>query len=262
MNEFDIQTAKGTLEIAKNVAEDIVRPSSKSIGNNLGLMVDGVMGWLGCWGEKQKLKQKNYIEDFKQELNSKILKISEENLKEPSMNITGPAIESSKFFYEEKHYRDLFSNLVAASCDRSKINMIHPSYIEIIKQLSPLDAKLLSMFNFYKTYPLADLQFIDQGKKITPCQQYLFNFKDKNEEFDMIEQSLLTASLDNLIRLGVVIKNREVIELNYNYEYFKEHFVYKAFSVLKENETSEIRIIRSRIELTDFGRNFISICYS
>lgn len=219
MNEYRMElareSAKVTAEFAHNVAEDVVRPSSRSIGNNLGLMVDGVMGWLGCWGEKQKIKQEKYIEEFKQELNNKILDISEENLKEPPMNIVGPAIESSKYFYEEKYYRKMFSNLLAAACDKSKFNKIHPSYTEIIKQLSPLDAKLLNMFKYYNTYPLATLQIIDQEKKITPCIQYLFFFKERNNEFDALEHAQLTTSLDNLIRLGIVIKNMNIVELNY-----------------------------------------------
>ena len=55
MIEDKITTA--IVDVGKNVAEDLVRPTSKSIGENLGLLVDGVMGWLGYWGEKQAIKR-------------------------------------------------------------------------------------------------------------------------------------------------------------------------------------------------------------
>ena len=35
------------VEVGKETISDIVRPTSKSIGDNIGLLVDGVMGWLG-----------------------------------------------------------------------------------------------------------------------------------------------------------------------------------------------------------------------
>ncbi|TJX15143.1 DUF4393 domain-containing protein [Tissierella creatinini] len=266
MNEFENnlskEVAKVTAESAKNIAEDIIRPSSISIGNNLGLMVDGVMGWLGCWGEKQKLLQKKYIDEFKQELNNKISNVNKENLKEPPMNIVGPAIESSKYFYEEEYYRDMYSSLLAAACDKSKIDNVHPSYTEIIKQISPLDAKVLNMFKYHNTYPLAILQMIDRNNKITPCTQYLFFFKELDKEFDLLEHIKLTASLDNLIRLGIIIKNNNVVELNHNYDEFNEHFLYKAFSATKDSSEDEIKTLPYRIELTEFGRRFFSICIS
>lgn len=95
------KSAKATAEIYKDVVEDIVRSSSKSIGENLGLMFDGFMGWLGCWGENQIIKQQKNIDDFKKNLNENISNIPTENLKELTMNIVGPSIESAKFFYEE-----------------------------------------------------------------------------------------------------------------------------------------------------------------
>ena len=57
MDEFEKQMAEKAAEFTKEIAEDISRPSSKSIGENLGLMVDGVFGWLGAWGKVQKMKQ-------------------------------------------------------------------------------------------------------------------------------------------------------------------------------------------------------------
>ena len=63
MDEKDIQlfettlateSAKAITEVGKNIAEDLTRPTSKSIGDNLGLLVDGVFGWLGLWGGKTK----------------------------------------------------------------------------------------------------------------------------------------------------------------------------------------------------------------
>ena len=150
-NEIAKEGAKAVVSLVKDAAEDLVRPTTRSIGNNIGLAIEGAFGWLGNWGEKQKfLQELNYI-DFTCKIREKINLISDSNLKEPQMNIAGPAIESSKHFYEEEHYREMFSNLISASCDKSKQGVIHPAFVEIIKQLSPLDAKLLSLFKIHHT---------------------------------------------------------------------------------------------------------------
>lgn len=265
MNEIELEIAregtKAAIELVKEASGDIIRPSAKSIGINLGLMVDGTMGWLGYWGEKQKLKQQKYIEGFKISLYNKVNSIQIENLKEPSMSIVGPAIESSKYFYEEPYYRELFSNLVAAACDKSKIGNTHPSYVEIIKQLSPIDAKLLSMYKYNNTYPMVEIYFRDIEKKVTPCAHYLFNFKDKNDEFSREENLLLTSSLENLIRLGIVKKNQRIHELNYDYEQFRGHFIYLLFMNIRKNEDDKIELNRYRLELTSFGSDFLSVCF-
>ncbi len=66
----------------------------KSIGENIGLLVDGVFGWLGVWGKKQKIKQDKIYNDFKNTLVDEIEKVPPEHLKEPEMYVVGPAIES------------------------------------------------------------------------------------------------------------------------------------------------------------------------
>lgn len=69
MDEKDIQlfettlateSAKAITEVGKNIAEDLTRPTSKSIGDNLGLLVDGVFGWL-VYGGKNKKSNNNKI---------------------------------------------------------------------------------------------------------------------------------------------------------------------------------------------------------
>ena len=67
------------------------------------------MGWLGYWGQKQQIKQKIYLNEYKKQISQKISQIPKENLIEPPIRIVGPAIEASKFFIEETTYREMFA---------------------------------------------------------------------------------------------------------------------------------------------------------
>ena len=64
MANLEEKIGEAIVEVGKETVSDLVRPTSKSIGDNIGLLVDGVMGWLGYWGKKQKIKRnppKSYI---------------------------------------------------------------------------------------------------------------------------------------------------------------------------------------------------------
>lgn len=259
MNDFEKECMKVATELGKNVAEDIVRPTSKSIGKNLGLLVDGVMGWLGYWGEKQKIKRQVYLEDYKNKIMKKVLDVPEENITEPSIRIVGPAIEASKFFIEEEYCREMFANLIASACDSSKNNLLHPSYPEIIKQLNHLDAKLLSAFEFQRSFAVAELLAKHKNNSVTPCSYLLFDLKTSNDIFSENEQMDLTKAFGNLERCGLLKLNSVVVELNYDYEKFRNNWLYEKF----ENalvEECDIEIRKYRLEITNFGIEFLQCC--
>ena len=259
MENFELEMGKAVAEVSKDVAEDIIRPTSQSIGNNLGLFVDGVMGWLGFWGEKQKIKRAVYLEEYKCKITENVLGIPEENLIEPPTRIVGPAIEASKYFIEEEYCRDMFAKLIASSCDLSVSNAVHPSFPEIIKQLTPLDARFLALFKRFGTYPAVELTEEHKDKKVTPFPNMLFDFKEAEQQFDHREQLELTKTIENLSRFGLLSKNTAVLELNFDYDRFKEHWLYKGIMPLLD-EGSTIKMKKYRLELTQLGKDFLRCC--
>lgn len=259
MKDLNDEIIERTGEIYKENMENLTIPTSRSIGNNIGLMFDGVFGWLGVWGQKQKIIQKKYIEDFKKQIQEGINEIPEDEIIEPKANIVWPALETARYYFEEDYYKDMFAKLIIDSCNKQKAQEIHPAFIETIKQLSPLDAKLLNMFKYHSTYPAAELNAMNEDDTVTPCNYILIDFKDKENEFETDEKLRLTNSIDNLERLGIILKNQYILELKYDYNKFKDNFIYKGFETIIE-ENSNIRIKKYRIELTSYGRSFFNIC--
>lgn len=259
MKNLQDEIVEKTAEVMKDDLKEMTMPTAKSIGQNMGLLIDGIFGWVGTWGEIQKIKQNQYIKEFKKDLKTRLDDIESDKIIEPKVNIIGPALETAKYYYEESYYKEMFTKLIASNCNKDKFNDVHPAFIEIIKQLSPLDAKVLSMFKYNSTYPIAELKAINNDNTITPFRHILCDFKNKREEFDINEDFKLSATIDNLIRLGIIIKNKSIIELKYDYNNFKKNILYKAFDESKEND-SRIEIIKYRIELTEMGRKFFNIC--
>lgn len=273
MDEKDIQTyntilavegAKKTAELGKEVVEDVIRPSSKSIGDNLGLLIDGVFGWLGLWGQKQKLKQKKNLEEFKQTMLNNIEQIPQDNLKEPTMYIVGPAIEASKFYFEESYFKEMFAKLIAGSCDSRLSEKISPYFVEAIKQMSQRDAKILVSFKKNKQQPIVNYRFKLKNKEGEIDYYTNVYFLDGSEPFPDSN----AAYLFNLERLGFITIDfsRHFLDKN-AYSQFSNHSLF--LSAKKEIEDSinnpdflykDITIQEGIIHLTKLGANFIDIC--
>lgn len=259
------ESAKAVTEVGKNVAEDLVRPTSKSIGANLGLLVDGVMGWLGIWGQKQKIKQQVNLDDFKNKIASNIDSIPNENLKEPTMYVVGPAIEASKYYFEEHHYKEMFAKLIAASCDDRYSDKISPYFVEAIKQLSPKDASILSTFKSDTEQSIVNYRYKlkNNGGEID-CFTYVYYFSSKHQT-----PNNNSSSLVNLERLGLLSINFE--------RHFLDESLYSMFAndptylVLKEETSKQSKINpnypyddliinKGIVKLTPLGVDFINLC--
>jgi len=84
--------------------------------------------------------------------------IPNDRLEPPPLRIAGPTIEAMKFCVDDMDLVDLFANLLVTSMDQSRKTMAFPAFIEIIKQLSPDEARILKYLAESNTSNLASLR--------------------------------------------------------------------------------------------------------
>jgi len=125
-------------------------------------------GRLQLFSDQKRAKHEAFLESYKNELVQEISAIPEENLIEPPLSIVGPALEASQYYIEEDSLRSMFAKLVAASMDSSKSNYAHHSFVEIIKNLSSLDAQNMSLFKTEEFHPLAQFGIKTNSKQFVP----------------------------------------------------------------------------------------------
>ena len=77
------------------------------------------------------------------DLEKKLKNIPEEDIVTPDPRVAGPLIESLKYTAQEDELREMYTNLLASSMNKKKNSDVHPSFVEIIKQLLPDEAKLI-----------------------------------------------------------------------------------------------------------------------
>ncbi len=126
-----------------NAIKNIADKPTQNIGTTLADIWYLVFGGISQAAEKRKLKYTYALQEFEKELKEKESKISIDKLVESDIQVIAQALDAAKYCVEKEELRKLFVNLVSSSINNDLNNYIHPSYPNIIKQLSPEDARLL-----------------------------------------------------------------------------------------------------------------------
>lgn len=209
--------------------------------------------------KKANLTFKYKLENFEKDLQNKTRDIPDENLQRPPTMIVGPALEALRYAYDEEELREMYENLLASAMDNRKVSHTHPAFVEIIKQFSPLDAKIMSRFAKHRQLPCIEIFFGIKGTG----NVYAHGMPDyfTIELFEYGDPFDVSASLINLKRLGLI----NVVKGGFNhidYEKYKSHPYVKVRELEFKEPDVEIEIQSNNlgIDITNYGANFLEVC--
>lgn len=235
---------KGVLET--DIAKAALLPPAKEIGAGLALVAQTTRAALAplkaiVWISERF--EKFIVED----LTPKLEKVPAENIVTPKVNVAGPAFEALRFSGEEPEIRDLFAQLLATSMDKASASTAHPGFVEVIKQMTPDEARILKfLWNLKTPHYSGNFDAAD-----TPTAKLLS--EGAGCEFP---QSLPTA-VSNLVRLGLVVLTKP--------ESSKTRFT-QTPSHLGDGDLRRFVVGRSppraNIKITPFGKSFAASCFS
>lgn len=214
----------------------------------------------GRWDEKLKQTVEANIRRYAKDIDDEVSKIPNESINNnPDISVIGPALEASKYYVEKTDVRKMFAKLIAAEFDARSSDKVHIAFVEIIKQMSANDAKLLKILP--KVGPLAEFRlYVNDRKSYTSLGKdliYIPGLIETNFENNAI-------SINNLSRLGIV-------ELSHISSLVDEA-IYKAYEVFDEykqgakiaqehpDNYSSMEISRGLFSITPFGDVFKKIC--
>jgi len=261
--EIGKEIVKQAGELAKEPVANIVNPSTKTLGRRLGDLLDVILTPF----EIAKIYKDHKVEDFKRSLKNKVNSIPDENKITPPLNVVGPALEAAKFHIEDDLLREMFAELIANSMDNRRHDLSHPSFVEIIKQLSPLDAKNIATFRTNPMRSVADYE-LDMGMGLVVAKTPIIRNVVLGIGLDD-DIFMSSNSITNLVRLGLIERDNQKTP--------REKSEYEIDSVLAQVEAMirmPIREIPSTpnlpdikiaaevrmIGITTFGRAFIASC--
>lgn len=261
-NESNIEgTINAVTGLAKAIPvyEDALQPAAKEIGKALGTVAKTVNVALApvsalVWGYD---KIKDFVDT---KVSEKLSNVKDEDIVSPPPNVAGPALESLKYTGSIEELKELYANLIASSMDKNTTHKAHPSFVEIIKQLSSDEAKLLVYFASSGSAPIVDIK---NNRKDKSGGRYEYRyFTNIGEKLKLENLGLNSSYWSNLIRLGLVDipDNFQLIEEGIYDDIISHTAVKSIVSNINKQEGRVAEIINTAVLVTDLGRQFIDVC--
>ncbi len=251
---------KGIVE-AVPIYQDALQPAAREVGTalqtvakTLHVLLAPVSGLV--WGYEK-------IKDFVSERVAEKLKDApSERLRTPEPNVAGPALEALKYTGYQDNLRELYAGLLATAIDSKTAHAAHPSFVEMIKQMSPDEALIMRSLAGVGIRPLIDVR--KEAKNTTVGNWIVRHFSLVTLEAGCKHPDLGAVYLVNLERLGLV-------ELRENYTLLSgQDDLYKTLKERPEiqrmvthiNETADHKatITSGAIILTKLGEQFCYAC--
>ena len=264
---MDEQTGKIIEELVKQTTKepynDIGKPVLKPIGETIGLIPRAIKAAL-LPVEKWVLGREYNLEETKKILEYKLQKLNPDLIETPEPYIAVPTIQYISYCMDSKELRDMYANLLANSMNKMIKGAVHPGFVEIIKQLSPDEAKLLKQICIIgHSIPVINIRYVNSKYEGVTVFYYFSNIGEIagcENPFD------ITKYFENLQKLGLIKESDGFSSLvdKTKYEPLKKHNYIKAFENIPEGYAREgynqVNIEEGYFNMTEFGKEFCNIC--
>lgn len=243
------------------IYDDLVQPAAKELGATLEIVAKTVN--LALAPVSGVIWSYETIKDFvSTKVSEKLKNVDPIDITPPNPVVVGPALEALKYTGSEETLRNMYANLLANALDQNTKEKTHPSFVEMIKQLSPNEAEILKRLSEFSEYPHVCSYFNREtiqggwasfdGDGITQ-NQVNSAFASICKEIGVSSKTNTNSALDNFRRLQLLDIN---ITTNYK---IKDSFLGQDSDELSER--LELDVDHSeKLHFTEYGVEFIETC--
>lgn len=259
MEEASKEVVKGAKEVAVEVYKDAAQPIVKPIGEILGFLPRTIKLALSGW-ERWLINGEESLRLTAEAIKEKAKTIPEDKLVEPEPYVAIPAIQQITYCQNSEVLRDLYASLITASMNVDTKWKVHPSYVDIIKQLNPDEARYIKElgYDINQIHPLIDVHYYpNNSNSYIPL---MTNFTITKINILEYPQSICSY-IDNLERLKIIeIPPTVHIADENKYKGTENHPIVTQFqNNIKTKEGASFKYGHKCFRLTSFGKNLIEI---
>ena len=259
----DVIDAVAGVAKAIPVYQDVVQPAAQEVGKALLTVSKTVHIALApvsalVWGYDQ-------IKDFvSTKVAERLKNVPPENIVSPKPNVAGPALEALRYTGHEEALSDMYANLIAASMDKATAQGAHPAFVEIIRQLTPDEAKLIGLFVKAVPLPLMNVrwEFKPNSEGNTGGQEALVHHSHLGNAAGCEFPHMTPTYIDNLRRLGLaeVPTFFEFTGKGVYDQLESDPLVVNLIAALGRTEAITAVKERKGLRVTQLGKQFAQIC--
>lgn len=158
LNEVDrmVEVAEKAVETIPEVYDDALKPAAQESGKTIALIprtINAALVPLRKWIAEQEYS----LAETEKILAKKLEHVGEEKIVTPNAYVAVPAIQAISYSMDSEELRNLYANLLAKAMNIDTKECVHPAFVELIKQMSPIDAIMIKGIYEKTVTPLIDL---------------------------------------------------------------------------------------------------------
>jgi Abortive infection alpha len=241
------------------VYQDLLQPAVKEIGISLETVAKCVNVALTpistlVWGYD---RIKEFVDT---KVAEKLAGVPNERIVTPKPEVAGPALEALRYTGHDDTLRELYANLLATAMDAATVEKAHPAFVEIIKNLSPDEARIMRLFAVRGKFPIIDVHQY-RGEQSNQYNVVIVNHSHVGKEAGCEHLHLTQAYIDNLCRVRLLeIAESVYIAAPDTYEPLENDSLLKDIKIKAEKGGLNIRFARKILQITVWGQMFSHAC--
>jgi hypothetical protein len=249
------ETSKLVPEVYKDLAQPVTKVVGEVAGRSVKALLSPVRGLLWGWEKIEQMVEDGLSKRFKE--------IPKESLKTPDPEIAVPLMQALSYTAQNETLKEMYLNLLANSMKISKEKDVHPSFVELIKQMNSLDAKVFDKLASTKGYQKAinpSISIKNEGKVFidaTPEWFIGWTIPDFNA-YDV------SSSLIRLSKFGIIELMFDRTAGTDLYESLKSHpdllEILSVYQKANPDLILEIAAINSILYVNEYGKQFQRAC--
>lgn len=254
-----ISLVKDVPNVLEQVYEDLAQPSVRAVGQALGTVFEFSTSMLlpvKLLNEKFKLNFTKRLNEYKDKLES----IPEEKRCVVHPQIGTPIIERLTYTTTDE-IADLFTTLLTNASNDDRVNLAHPSFINIIEHLSTDEARIIKFLKDKEEIQYCDFNaYMNNKGGGYVVLESRANLIPRDVKLDY--EKNIGAYLSNLESCGILIDRNGVFKIDNSItdEICSEYHLEELRKEYVPSQFKSIEVLRSFLEVTPFGKMFIDAC--
>lgn len=214
--------------------------------------------------EKWILQKEYNLAETEKLLASKLNNVPVGNIITPPSYVAVPALQAIAYCMDDEQLREMYAELLTHAMNSETVDNVHPTFVEIIKQMSPYDAIVFRKLVSQLVIPCVGIKYGNKQTKASYPIQDIVAFGNL-EKHPVVPTQI---SLENLERLRLIeIRHNQKSNNNEPYELLKRSVAPIVEQFIKDNEKTldkniyEVQFDDFVIVIRGFGQFFARACF-
>jgi abortive infection alpha-like protein len=257
LNQFLNATGKA-IETVPKLYDDALQPAMQETGKLLARIPHAINAALSVC-DQWILNREYNVDATKKLLAQKLKDVPVEKIISPEPYVAVPALQAISYSMNNEELRNLYANLLSKAMNIDTKESVHPCFVDIIKQMSPLDAKVIQSIMSREVAPIIHINIkVNKSGGNIPLVNNI-------SWMNFAPYKMISVSINNLYRLGLIDLPSEIsYSTKSNYDCIKNNPQFLSLvetnKLQIDNEKHSIELKEAVINQTDLGILFNQIC--